>query len=205
MARCYASGPVLEAHRSHGRGSGLARASATQFAAGMRRPDPQEIPGHFQGYVELVPDGDLLAHLERQGRATGELLQRAGEAKAGFAYAPGKWPVRRVLQHVIDGERLFCYRALCIARGEQASLPGFDENLYADNDGSDGRKLQDLLAEFAAVRAATLPLFRSFDAKAWERHGIANGKPTSVRALPWVLAGHELHHVGVLRERYGLR
>ena len=169
----------------------------------MRRPDPSEYAPAFQDYVKLVPDGDVLAHLEQQGRATCTLLAGVGEAKGSFAYAEGKWSVKRLVQHVTDGERLFCYRALCIARGDQTSLPAFDENTYAQNDGSDGRLLADVIRELAAVRVATLLLFHGFDAAAWTRRGTANGKPASVRSLPWVIAGHELHHLAVLRERYG--
>ena len=168
----------------------------------MQRPDPAEYASFFQGYVDRVPDGDVLVHLERQGRATCGLLAGLGEAKGAFAYAAGKWTVKRLVQHVVDGERLFCYRAMCIARGDTGNLPGFDENLYAQNDGSDGRLLADVIAEFAAVRVATILLFRGFDAMAWIRRGSANGKPASVRGLLWILAGHELHHLEVLRERY---
>lgn len=170
----------------------------------MQRPDPSEHAPHFQGYVDRVPDGDALAHLERQGAATRALLAAVPAERGGFAYAPGKWTIKRVWQHVCDGERLFCYRAMCIARGETASLPPFDEDLYAANDGSDGRHLADVVAEFAAVRAATLALFRGFDAIAWARRGLANGKPASVRSLLWITAGHELHHLAVMRERYGI-
>jgi hypothetical protein len=170
----------------------------------MRRPDPAEYASPFQTYVDRVPEGDVFVHLERQGRATAALLAGIGEAKGAWAYAPGKWTVKRLLQHVVDGERLFAYRALCIARGEPGSLPGFDENLYAANDGSDGRRLGDVIAEFASVRVATLLLFRGFDAVAWTRRGIANGHPASARSLPWIVAGHELHHLAVLRERYGV-
>jgi hypothetical protein len=170
----------------------------------MQRPDPAEYAPAFQAYIDRVPDGDVLAHLERQGRATGVTFAVVSDAKGNHAYAPGKWTVKRVLQHVVDGERLFGYRAMCIARGETASLPGFDENLYAANDGSDGRRLADVLAEFANVRAASLQLFRGFDGAAWTRRGTANGKPASVRSLLWILAGHELHHLDVLRERYGI-
>jgi hypothetical protein len=109
-----------------------------------------------------------------------------------------------VLAHIVDGERLFCYRALCLARGETLNLPPFDENLYAANDGSDGRLLADVIAEFAAVRVASILLFRGFDAIAWTRRGTVNGHATAVRSLPWITAGHELHHLGVLRERYGI-
>jgi hypothetical protein len=174
------------------------------FAAGMQRPDPSGYAPSFQAYVDRVPDGDVLVHLERQCRASCALLAGVGEAKGSYAYASGKWTVKRVVQHIVDGERLFCYRALCIARGETRSLPPFDEDLYAANDGSDGRLLADAIAEFAAVRVATILLFRSLDGAAWLRVGTANGQPAAVRALPWVIAGHELHHLAVLRERYAV-
>jgi hypothetical protein len=170
----------------------------------MQRPDPREYAPHFRAYVDRVPDGDVLVHLERQGRATCTLLAGLGEARGAHAYASGKWTVKRLVQHVVDGERLFAYRALCLARGEQASLPGFDEDLYAANDGSDGRLLVDVVAELAAVRVATILLFRGFDARAWTRVGAANGQPASVRSLVWIVAGHELHHLAVLQERYGV-
>jgi DinB superfamily len=167
------------------------------------RPTRDEYASSFQAYVERVPDGDVLQHLQVQGERTRASFAKLDEAKGRFQYAPGKWTVKRLLQHVTDGERMFCYRALCIARGEQVSLPAFDENSYAANDGSDARRLHDVVAEFASVRAATLTLFGGFDAAAWQRRGTANGQPVSVRALPWITAGHELHHLAVLRERYG--
>ena len=176
----------------------------TCVVATLQRPATDEYASSFQAYVDRVPDGDVLEHLARQGAATRSLFAAVGEDKGRFRYADGKWSVKRVLQHVADGERLFCYRALCIARGETTSLPGFDENLYAANDGTDGRLLTDILAEFVSVRAATLTLFRGFDAAAWVRRGLANGNPVSVRSLPWITAGHELHHLAVLRERYGV-
>ncbi len=182
----------------------LAAVAARYVAAPMQRPDPSEYAPAFRGYVDRVPDGDVLVHLERQGRATCTLLAQLGEAKGAHAYAPGKWTVKRLAQHVADGERLFAYRALCIARGEQRSLPGFDEDRYAANDGTDGRLLAAVVAELAAVRVATILLFRGFDALAWTRAGTANGEPASVRSLPWIVAGHELHHLAVLKERYGV-
>jgi hypothetical protein len=168
------------------------------------RPVSDEYASSFQGYVQRVPDGDVLQQLRAQAESTRAMFVSVDEAKGAFRYAPEKWTVKRLLLHVADGERLFCYRAMCIARGEQASLPGFDENLYAANDGSDGRRLRDVVAEFASVRAATLTLFAGFDDAAWRRRGTANGKPVSVRALAWIIAGHELHHLAVLRERYGI-
>ncbi len=174
------------------------------LALGMRRPDAADHAPFLQAYIDRVPDGDVFEHLARQAKVTTARLFAIGEARAGLAYAPSKWPVRRVLQHVVDGERLFCYRALCIARGDTGNLPGFDEDLYAANDGSDGRLLADIAAEYATVRAATLELFRGFDGAAWGRRGTANQKSLAVRSLPWIVAGHELHHLLVLAERYGV-
>jgi hypothetical protein len=168
------------------------------------RPASDEYASAFQAYVGRVPDGDVQEQLRAQGERSRVLFAGIGEAKGGFRYAPGKWTVKRVLQHVTDGERLFCYRALCIARGEQGSLPGFDENLYAEQDGSDARRLTDIVSEFASVREATLTLFAGFDEATRQRRGTANGNPVSVRALAWIIAGHELHHLAVLRERYGI-
>ncbi|MEO6595335.1 MAG: DinB family protein [Planctomycetota bacterium] len=170
----------------------------------MQRPSADEFADYFQPYLDRVPDGDLLAHLERQGAATVATLGAMDEARGAFQYAPGKWSVKSVLQHVADGERMFCYRALCLARGEVNPLPGFDENLYAANDGTDHRTLAEIVREFAAVRAASVSLFAGFDAPSWRRSGVANGHAVSVRSLPWIIAGHELHHLTVLAERYGI-
>lgn len=170
----------------------------------LQRPANDEYPPSFQSYVARVPDGDVLQHLRAQGERTRAMFARVDEDKGAFAYAPDKWTVKRLLLHVTDGERLFCYRAMCIARGEQQSLPSFDENLYAAHDGSDARTLHGIVAEFASVRAATLTLFVGIDAASWQRRGIANSKPVAAKALPWIIAGHELHHLAVLRERYGI-
>ena len=170
----------------------------------LQRPGPDEFAPFYQGYIEKVPAGDVLEHLRRQGERTGALLAAIPEAKGLFAYAPGKWTVKRLVQHLVDGERLFCYRAMCIARGEQGSLPGFDENAYADQDGSDARPLAQIVAEYATVRAATLTLYAGMTDAVSQRRGTANGKSVSVRALLWMTAGHELHHLTILRERYGI-
>ena len=170
----------------------------------LPRPREGDHAPFFQAYVDRVPDGCVYETLEHQGRKVAALLRGIDEAQGAFRYAPGKWTVKQLVQHVIDGERLFGYRAMCIARGETASLPGFDEDHYASNDGSAQRSVASLAAEHAAVRAATLTLFRGFDAAAWARRGIANHKPLAVISLPWITAGHELHHLSVLRERYGV-
>lgn len=170
----------------------------------MRRPGPDEYAPMFQAYIERVPDGDILAILRQQGERSQDFFGGLTEEQGDHAYAAGKWSVKRLLQHLADGERLFCYRAMCIARGDTTPLPGFDEVAYAEHDGSDTRPLTDIVGDFAAVRAATLTLFEGFDADAWARRGVANGSPISVRALPWLIAGHELHHLAVLRDRYQL-
>ena len=170
----------------------------------LQRPGPDEFAPFYQGYIEKVPAGDVLEHLRRQGERTSALLAAIPEAKGLFAYAPGKWTVKRLVQHLVDGERLFCYRAMCIARGEQGSLPGFDENAYADQDGSDARPLAQIASEYATVRAATLTLYAGMTDAVSQRRGTANGKSVSVRALLWMTAGHELHHLTILRERYGI-
>ncbi|MEZ6038239.1 MAG: DinB family protein [Planctomycetota bacterium] len=166
------------------------------------RPSDAELPAFLRAYMDQVPDGDVLAMLAEQGRHVGAVLAALPAERAGYRYAEGKWSIARLVQHVIDGERLFCYRALCIARGDTQSLPGFDENAYAEHDGSDARTLDSLSAEHAAVRRATLTLFAGFDAAARERRGTANNKPASVAAMPWIIAGHERHHLRILQERY---
>lgn len=170
----------------------------------LQRPGPDEFAPFYRGYVDRVPPGDVLAHLFDQGERTRALLAALPEAKGIYCYAPGKWTVKRLVQHVVDGERLFCYRAMCIARGEQGPLPGFDENAYAELDGSDARSLALIVAEYASVRAATVALYRGMTDAVAARRGTANGKTVSVRALLWTTAGHELHHLAVLRERYGI-
>ena len=132
-------------------------------------------------------------------RAT--LANVRGEAER-FRYAEGKWSIREVVGHVVDTERIMGYRACCVARGETASLPGFDENAYVQNASFDACPLPELLDELAVVREGNLALFRHLDAGAWSRVGTANAHPISVRALAYVMLGHPRHHLAVLRERY---
>jgi uncharacterized damage-inducible protein DinB len=162
----------------------------------------EEFAVFYARYVELVPDGDVVATLEGQLADTVAVLDAFGEERAGHRYAPGKWSVREVVGHCVDTERVFAFRALAAARGEAAALPGFDENAYVAAAHSDGRTLNSLLGEWTAVRRATLALFRNLDAAALARRVTANGAPASARALAWITAGHELHHRRLLRERY---
>lgn len=167
-----------------------------------RRPDASAMPQSLSRYVEAVPDGDILATLESQAAETQAYLGALDATQAGHRYAPGKWTVKQVVAHVSDAERVFAYRALSFARKDQTALPPFEEDDWAAANTCEQRSLQEVLAELAAVRQASLALFRGLDDEAWDRQGTANGKRFSVRALAWMLAGHEAHHLRVLRERY---
>lgn len=167
------------------------------------RPAPTEYASWFDRYIALVPDGPIVEMLERQLEDTQRLLHGLPPEKAQHAYAPGKWTVCELVGHVADSERVFAYRALCFARGETQGLPGFDEKMYAANaTDRGGQPFSAVIDDYAAVRRATLSLLRGFTPKDWERRGIANDKEITVRAQAWVIAGHERHHVKVLKERY---
>lgn len=170
----------------------------------IARPAADEYLEYYGRYIALVPGDDALPVLARAQAETHRLLAGLDEARALHRYAPGKWSVKEVLGHLADGERVFGYRALRFARADQTPLPGFDENTYVPAGKFGRRTLADMAAEFAAVRAATLALARSLDDEALLRRGTASDCPFSVRALVAIIAGHELHHVALLRERYGL-
>jgi hypothetical protein len=130
------------------------------------------------------------------------LLHDVDDDRAEGAYAPGKWSIKMVVQHCTDAERIFAYRALRIARGDATELPGWDEQAYAPMSAADDRPLEQLLRELETVREATVTLFEGLPVEAWERLGRANGHPVSVRALAWITAGHLLHHLDILQDRY---
>ena len=167
------------------------------------KPEPDEHLEYYGKYIALVGD-DAMAALRTQAAGTPRLLAGVGEPQAMFRYAPGKWSVKEVIGHILDGERVFGHRALRFARADITPLPGFDENAWVPAANFDRRPLSDIVDEYVTVRAATLALFGSFDDEVLVRRGIANGHEISVRALAHAIAGHELHHVGLLKERYGL-
>lgn len=168
------------------------------------RPDSTEYGSWYAGYVSLVPEEDVLSAIETQSSETQKLLSSLDEAKAGHRYAEGKWSVKEVIGHVTDAERVFGYRALCISRGEQQPLPGFDEKEYMANATFDAWKVGDLAEMYALGRRANIVMFRNLPDEAWTRRGIASDNPVSVRALAYIIVGHERHHLKVLRERYGI-
>jgi hypothetical protein len=169
----------------------------TSFA----RPQTGEYNPYYDRYISLVKTDDVVAQLEQQVPATVTLFQSAG-AKADFRYAPGKWTVKEMVGHVNDTERIMTYRALRIARGDQTPLAGFEQDDYIRDGNFGQRTLADLIEEFADVRKATVHLFRHVDAEIAARRGTANGDAVSVRALAYIIAGHELHHRQILEEKY---
>lgn len=160
------------------------------------------VPTFYHRYIERVSQTSIP---EALNHAQGELQQTlAGltDAQWNFRYAEGKWTVKEMVQHMIDTDRIFAYRALCIARGETASLPGFEENLYADNSEAARRTPADLLEELRTLHRSCLQLFVSFSNTQLQRKGIANNNPISGEAIGFIMAGHILHHLGILQERY---
>jgi hypothetical protein len=166
------------------------------------RPEPNEYEPHYEKYIGRVPDGDIISILNAQMENTLSFLRTISEEKASYSYAPGKWTVKQVLGHIMDTERVFAYRALCIGRNDKSWLPGFEQDDYVENANFDRRTLQSLIEEMAAIRHATVELFKHFTDEEWRRRGIANQKEISARALAYNIAGHELHHLEILRSRY---
>lgn len=166
------------------------------------RPDRSEYSPHYEGYVSKVPTGNLIEILEDQRHETQDLLAGIEDGRGLYRYAPGKWSIKEVVGHLTDAERVFCYRALRFARGDRTPLPGFDEQVYAPAGKFDARPLTDLAAELDVVRHATIALFSGLEPEAFTLRGPANNEEVSVRALAYIIAGHERHHLGILRERY---
>jgi DinB superfamily len=176
----------------------------TASATAIAPPVADEYAPYYGRYIAQVPRGDILDQLDRQREEVLARFRPVPESKGAHRYAPGKWSVRQVVCHLSDTERIMAYRALRIARGDTTPLPGFDENAYAPESGADAVPLAELVAEFADVRRASVALFRHLPAEAWTRGGTASESPFSVRALAWIIMGHPIHHLGVLRERYGV-
>lgn len=177
------------------------------MTAVLSPPAADEYHARYAGYVAAVGDADPIALLEAQLDRTAALLAGVDETRALYRYAPEKWSVKEVVGHLIDTERIMVYRALRIARGDATPLPGFEENDYVRGADFDARPLGGaggLAAELAAVRRATILFFRSLEPAAFERRGTASGWGVSVRALAYITAGHEQHHLRTLRERYGV-
>ena len=168
-------------------------------------PDASEYAPFYSGYVSRVPPGDIIALLESQIEDTLQLFNDLSDEDAAFRYAPGKWSIKQIVGHMIDSERVFVFRALSFSRNESKPLPGYDQDEYTQAANFDQRRWQGLLDEFRIVRRATVLFLRGLDEAMMERTGVANDVDFTVRALAYIIAGHERHHVHVLRERYLLR
>ena len=168
----------------------------------VSRPGETEYSPYYGKYVSLVSGDDALAALGGQVSETLALLRGVPESQGNFRYAAGKWSIKELVGHVIDAERIFAYRALRFARNDRTPLPGYEQDDYIRHASFDACSLADLSAEFESVRRATLYLFGHLDAEAWGRAGVASEAEVSVRALAYIIAGHELHHARILRDRY---
>lgn len=161
-----------------------------------------EYASYYSKYVDLVPEGDLTSILLQQMNETVDILKDLTEQQAHFSYGVGKWSIKEVIGHIADTERIMGYRLLSFARGEQAELPGYDDNEYVRNALFNALSLQGLLENLLIIRKSTLQLIKSLPSEALLRRGSANGSEVSVRALIYIIAGHELHHRNLIKERY---
>jgi hypothetical protein len=168
----------------------------------ITRPEKTEYFEYYDKYIQLVPHENLLEQYHSVFEQTQKLVLSLSEEKLNYRYAEGKWCIKEILMHLADGERIFTYRALRFARKDPTNLAGFDENLYVPESKAAGRKITDIMKEFSTVRAATIELVKTFDEDSLRRKGTANDKEISVRALAYIILGHEMHHVNVIKERY---
>ena len=171
----------------------------------INKPEPNEYPLFFQGYIERVVTNDIILFLKKQNNEFVNQMSAIGSEKANFRYAPGKWSVKEVMGHIIDIERAMAYRAFSFSREEEHPLPGIDQHHYTPRGNFDYRHLDDLVQEFKFLRLSNLLLFASMDDGSSRRQGIADQKTFTVRALVFIAAGHLEHHRQVLKEKYGGR
>jgi len=168
----------------------------------MNRPEPSEYAPYYEGYVSLVPETDIIPVLENQIQELRSLIAAVPEERGGYAYAPGKWTIKELLSHLIDGERIFAYRALRISRGDETPIEGFDQDPYIEHSHANDRSFSSLVEEFDLTRRANMAMFRNMRDADWERSGTASDNAVSTRAVAWIMAGHVRHHVNILKARY---
>ncbi|MBB2150210.1 DinB family protein [Pedobacter gandavensis] len=167
----------------------------------MNRPQAHEYPAWAETYISKISGDDILDILEKQATDFPDYLNNLVE-KADYAYAPGKWTIKEMAGHIVDTERILVYRLTCFARAEQHALPGFDEDDYVSNAHFSDRSLLSLSEEFALLRKANMYLFNSLNEHELDRSGTASERQITVRALLFVIAGHLVHHIGIIEERY---
>ena len=166
------------------------------------RPEHGDYAPYYETYIKLIEGDDILKILNDQSKKTQDVLNSFSEHKGNFRYADGKWTVKEVVGHLLDTERVFAYRALCIARGEKKSLPGFEQDDYVNEGNFNRRELFEMNYEFRLLRESNLLLFRSFTPEMLKKRGFANETSVTVLAILYMIAGHEKHHMKILKEKY---
>jgi hypothetical protein len=168
----------------------------------MNRPAPTEYAPYYERYVSLVTDGDVMNVLGGQTTRLQDIFTGMPEEKGEFRYAEGKWSIKELLGHLIDGERMFAYRVLRISRGDVTPIEGFEQDGYIENAHANARSFAELLEEFSLLRRANMIFFKNLTDEDWARLGTASDATVSVRALGYIMAGHIEHHLAILQERY---
>ena len=168
----------------------------------MPKPDLSTVPEWYHRYINQVQEEDLDKAIQTNTETSIQFLHSIPEEKWNHRYADDKWSIKEMIQHIIDAERIFSYRALCFARGEKTSLPGFEENDYAAASKADTRSKEELIEEFETVRKSIHQLFNSLDEEQLHSVGVANNDLISVNAIGFIIPGHVQHHINILRERY---
>ncbi len=168
----------------------------------MPRPTENDYAPYYKDYVNYIEGDNIIKILRDQLSRTVKLVKSIPEEKGNYAYAKGKWSIKEVLGHITDSERIFAYRALCIARGEKKSLPGFEQDDYVRGGNFNNRTLMSLIDEFIQLRKSNIILFNSFTEDMLNKRGLANNNEVTVRAILFITAGHEIHHINILKEKY---
>jgi uncharacterized damage-inducible protein DinB len=168
----------------------------------ITKPTQSEYDPYMETYISLVKGEHIFEEMFQSYIDTMELVTSLDPETLHYRYAPGKWTILGIMQHLIDTERIFAYRALRFARKDTTELPGYDQEQYTKTSNADNRDINDMVREFSLVRSTTIELFKSFDGEMLAQKGVANGKSVTVKALLFAIAGHEMHHRNIIQERY---
>lgn len=168
----------------------------------IKKPDYQDMPEYYKYYVDVVQENNLKDALRNSLKFTTEVIEVANDEKANYQYAPEKWTIKKLLSHITDTERIFAYRALRLSRLDATLLSGFDENFYAQNSNCSQRNITQLLAEYESVRTSTQALFEYMTDEMLDFKGTANTVSVTARGIGFMIAGHNIHHLNILKERY---
>ncbi len=167
-----------------------------------RRPSDNDFNEYYKKYIDLVEENDVIGHLKYALSRNIQFFNEIATEKWDYSYMEGKWSVKQVLQHLIDTERVMAYRAMRVARNDKTELPGFDQDEFAENAELTERSVKDLIDEYFAVRKASVTMFSSFTNDVWNRRGTASNSPVTPLSLAFIIAGHELHHIDVIKKMY---